>query len=66
MALIMAAVFSLVCFGFAITGFTSLGELQGDQLDDAKGFAWFWTFLGAVGVVFGAVSVWIVRTQPDE
>jgi hypothetical protein len=32
---------------------------------DAKGFAWFWTFLGGVATVFGLLALWMVRTQKD-
>ena len=64
MNLIIAAVFALVCFGFAINGFSSLaGMTDSAQIADAKGFAWFWTFLGSVGVALGALSFWVVRTQ---
>jgi len=36
------------------------------QRADGYGFAWFWTFLGALGVVFGAIGVWLLRTQNDD
>jgi hypothetical protein len=59
-----AVVFAAICAGFAVTGFMSLGSItDAAQASDARGFAWFWTFLGAVAVVFGAVSFWIARTQ---
>jgi hypothetical protein len=65
-SVVMAAIFASICFGVAIKGFTSLGDI-GDpaQLEDARGFAWFWTFLGALAVLFGAIGVWIVKTQKD-
>jgi len=64
MSIVMAALFAILCFGFAITGFTSLDAITDpEQLADARGFAWFWTFLGAVAVLFGLIGVWIVRTQ---
>ena len=66
MTVVVAAVFAAVCFGVAITGFTSLGDISDPVvLSDAKGFAWFWAFLGGVAVVMGAVSWWLVRTQKD-
>ena len=65
--MVIAAVFAIICFGVAITGFSSIGEMTDPvQVADAKGFAWFWTFLGAVAVVLGAVSMWIVRTQDHD
>ena len=63
----MAVVFAIVCFSVAITGFTSLGGIADpQQLADAKGFAWFWAFLGTVAVVFGVLSWWIVRGKSPE
>ena len=60
-------VFAVVCLGFAITGFTSLGDITDPvQASDARGYAWFWTFLAGVGVVFGLLSWWMVRTYRDD
>jgi len=67
LAMIGAAVFALVCFGFAITGFLSLGDITDpQQASDARGFAWFWTFLASVAVAAGLVSWWLIRTSPDD
>ena len=67
MTVIMAAVFAAVCFGVAITGFLSLGEITDPtQKADAVGFAWFWTFLASVAVVIGLLAWWIVRTHREE
>jgi hypothetical protein len=67
MSVIVAAIFAAVCFGVAITGFSSLGDLADPvQQADARGFAWFWAFLGSVGVVFGALGIWIVKTHREE
>jgi hypothetical protein len=67
MAIVLAAVFAIICYGVAITGFSSIGEMTDPvQAADAKGFAWFWVFLGTVAVVLGAVSMWIVRTQNND
>jgi hypothetical protein len=67
MTVVMSAVFALVCFGVAITGFLSLGDItDATQQADAKGFAWFWTFLGSVATVFGLLALWMVRTQKDD
>lgn len=64
MTLVIAAVFAIICYGVAITGFGSVGEMTDPaQAADAKGFAWFWAFLGTVAVALGAVSLWILRTQ---
>ena len=67
MSIIMAAIFAGVCFSVAITGFVNSGDIADPvQRADGYGFAWFWTFLGMVGVVFGAVGVWLVRLPEDN
>jgi hypothetical protein len=64
MTMVIAAVFAVVCLGVAITGFTSLGDIADPaQAADARGFAWFWTFLAGVAIALGLLSWWIVRTQ---
>jgi len=64
MTILIAAFFAIICYGVAISGFSSIGEMTDPaQVVDAKGFAWFWAFLGSVAVALGAVSFWIVRTQ---
>jgi hypothetical protein len=66
-ATFFSAIFAVMCFGVALTGFTSLGEISDPvQLSDAKGFAWFWAFLASVGVVFGAVSWRIARNASES
>lgn len=65
--MILAIVFAAACFGVAIQGFTSMGDITDPVvLSDAKGFAWFWAFLGTISVVMGLVSWWIVRTGKDD
>ena len=60
----LGAAFAVVCLGFAISGFSALGEITDPvQAADARGFAWFWTFLAGVGIVFGLLSWWLVRKQ---
>jgi hypothetical protein len=62
LSIVIAAIFASICFGVALEGFMSLDRLEGQVRDDALGFAWFWTFLGAIAVVFGAIGVWLVKT----
>ncbi len=65
-ATFFSLVFACICFGFAITGFMSLGEIADPaQATDARGFAWFWSFLAGVAVFFGLLSWWIARPQSD-
>jgi hypothetical protein len=67
MTIVVAAIFAIICYGVAITGFSSIGEMTDPaQVADAKGFAWFWVFLGTIAIVLGAVSLWILRTQNDH
>jgi hypothetical protein len=67
LATILAAIFAIVCFGVALTGFTSLGDIVDPvRRGDAKGFAWFWLFLAGVGVVFGVLSWWIAGTVKEN
>ena len=59
-AIWMCAAFALVCMGFALTGFTSLGTLASEAERDASlGYAWFWTFLATVAAAFGILS-WLI------
>ena len=67
LGVVISVVFAVLCFGVALNGFTSLGDISDPaQLDDAKGFAGFWAFLGSVGVVFGVLSWWIGRTEHGD
>lgn len=64
--IVAAAIFAAVCLAFAITGFTSLGHLTDPtEIADARGFAWFWTFLASVAIALGLVACWILRRTED-
>ena len=66
-AVVMAAIFAMVCFGVAVWGFSAIGEMTDpQQIADSKGYAMFLAFLGFVAVIMGAVSVWMVRTHKDS
>ena len=65
--MILAAIFAVICFGVAISGFTSLGDITDPtQAADARGFAWFWAFLASVAIGLGLLSWWITRTQLED
>ena len=68
MAVGLAAIFALVCFGVAINGFVSLGTITDPtKLADGQGFAWFWAFLGSVAAAFGLLGWWLMKTaKPDD
>ena len=51
----------------AFTGFVSLGEIRDPALlSDAKGYAWFWTFLAAVAASVAALAGWMARGSPPD
>jgi hypothetical protein len=42
LGVILAVIFAVFCLGFAIAGFSSLGEVTDPvKAADARGFAWF-------------------------
>jgi len=64
---LVAGIFAAICFGVAIAGFTSLGGISdGTELADAKGYAWFWTFLGSIATAFGGLAWWMARRVRDD
>lgn len=67
MSVIASAIFAVICYGVAITGFSGLGDITDPaQRSDGEGFAWFWIFLGVVATVFGALGFWVMKTHKGE
>jgi hypothetical protein len=67
LTMVMAAIVAVFCFAMAVTGFMSLGEISdATKAADARGFSWFWVFLGAIATAFGLVSWWMVRSGIEE
>jgi len=67
MTVVFAAIFAVICLGVAIPEFSSLGEIADPaQAADARGFAWFWTFLACVSIVLGLLAWRIARTQRGD
>jgi hypothetical protein len=65
--MIMAGIFAALCFGVAINGFLSLGDAaDAAQADDARGFAWFWTFLASVAAASCVLAWRMSRAQSDD
>jgi len=63
----IASIFGALCLAGGIHGLLSLdGITDPVQLSDAKGFAWFWMFLGCVGVAIAIGSWWIARGMKPE
>jgi hypothetical protein len=62
-----AVVFATICLGVSITGFASLdGITDATERSDARGYSWFWLFLGAISIAAGVVSWWVAKTEDDE
>jgi hypothetical protein len=52
-----ALVFGLVCLGVGMHGLWALDTITDEALrSDARGFAWFWLFLAAIGLLIGLLS----------
>ena len=67
LGVILSVVFAAICFGVAITGFTSLGDIADPaQRADGQGFAWFWTFLGTVASAFALLGLWLLKTNKES
>ena len=61
MAMWMCVVFAIVCFSVAVTGFAAISTMaDAAERDLSWGYAWFWTFLGAIAVAFGILS-WMIK-----
>ena len=55
-------VFAVLCIGYAGFGFSSIDASMADTArEDARGFAWFWMFLGGIGVVVALLSWLMLR-----
>lgn len=64
MAMIMATIFAALSLAFAVSGFIGIGDIADPtQVSDARGFAWFWTFLAAVAIGLGSLAWWMERRQ---
>jgi len=67
LSVVIAAIFAVVCFGVAFTGFLSLDGIDDPvRRADGIGFAWFWAFLGAIATTFGVIGVWMVKTHKED
>ena len=65
-AVVLTALFAVACFVVAYFGFSSLGRITDPvQLHDAKGYAWFWTFLGCVILAITGLTWWAIQTEQE-
>jgi hypothetical protein len=64
---IASMVFAAVCLWFAIDGFTSLADnTDPEQVSGGRSFAWFWSFLAAVGLAVAWLSCRFAQTQIED
>ena len=62
-----SAIFAALCIGVAFNGFSSLDAMADEAArSDARGFAFFWLFLGVVAVAAGVASWWMVRHEDRQ
>lgn len=60
-AMWLCMAFALFCFGFAFSGFSALSSITDSaEREMSLGYAWFWTFLGGVAMLFGILS-WMIK-----
>lgn len=57
-------VFAVFSLAFGISGFSQLDAMTDEAArSDARGFAFFWLFLGAVSIACALTSWWIIRRE---
>ena len=62
----LSVVFGVLCLGYGIYGWTEhLNMPTGQEREDARGFAFYFMFLGMVGVA-GAIISWIMVRMPER
>ncbi len=63
----LSLAFAALCLAYAFFGFSSIDATMSDDVQDAsRGYAWFWTFLGAIGIAFAALARWMQRQAGDD
>ena len=62
LTLYISIAFALLCFGYAAYGWYQVGAMPvGQEREDARGFVYYWLFLGAIGAAMAWVSWWMMR-----
>ena len=55
-------VFAVLCIGYAGFGFSHIDASMSDAIrEEARGYAWFWMFLGGLGLAFALISWLMLR-----
>jgi hypothetical protein len=66
LTLYISLAFALLCLGYAGYGWHEIGAMPvGEERDDARGFVFFWLFLGAIGVA-SAWYAWRLTRSADS
>ena len=56
----LSLLFAGACIAYAGFGFSSLDVTADPQtVEDGRGYAWFWLFLGGIGMVM-AIASWLI------
>jgi hypothetical protein len=62
MASVLALVFGLICVGVGLHGLWQVRDIvDAAERSDAQGFAWFWIFLGVVGLTTAVLSLLMAK-----
>jgi hypothetical protein len=60
-------VFAIVCLSIGFDGLWSADAVADQAVrPDARGFAYFWLFLGAIALACALASWWIVRRESEN
>jgi hypothetical protein len=60
-------VFAALCVAYALFGFSSIDAgMPAQQQTDSRGYVWFWTFMGLIGLALAVVAQWMIRNPPDD
>ena len=63
----LSLAFAALCLGYAYFGFSSIDAAMAEDVQQAsRGYAWFWTFLGVIGIALAALARWMQRRAGRE
>jgi len=66
LAMWLALAFAALCIAYGLVGFNSIdADTAASLRDDARGYAWFWMFMGGIGLACAAGSWWLLREGGD-
>jgi hypothetical protein len=65
-ALWLSLVFAAACISYGLVGLGSIdADATATRIEDARGFAGFWLFLGSIGLACAGGSWWLLRSGAD-